>query len=141
MNRKTGLLLFLCLLSIPLGADEPAPPPWIYGQWQTTIEGEGGEPNPLILVFLPRDILINGASIAEMIREGYILTFNQQISSGIYTIRLEYANGFWWEESFPMPMMTSVYIDETFEDGSYTTMTYKFLPLGMAPPPVPSDFE
>ena len=143
MNRKTGLLLFFCFLgSIALWADEPVPPPWIYGQWQTMIESEGGEPSLLILIFLPGDILINGASIQEMIRDGYIRTFNQQISSGIYTIRLEYADGFWWEESFPMPVMSSVYINKTFEEGSYTTMLYQFLPLGMAPSSsVPNDFE
>ena len=77
-----------------------------------------------------------------MIRDGYIMDFNQLISSNIYTIRLEYADGFWWEESFPMPAMSAVYIDKSFEEGSYTVMTYQFLPLGMAPSfTVPNDFE
>jgi len=132
----------LCLLSLPLWADLPAPPPWIYGQWQTVLEGEGGEPVVLLIVFLPSDILMNGVSVIQMIQEGYIITYNQQISGGIYTIRLEYADGFWWEESFPMPVMTSVYIDGSYEEGDYSTMTYQFLPLGMNPSsPVPDDFE
>jgi hypothetical protein len=41
-----------------------------------------------------------------------------------------------------MPVMSSVYIDKTFEEGSYTTMLYQFLPLGMAPPsPAINDIE
>jgi len=133
----------LCLLSLPLWADLPAPPPWIYGQWQTVLEGEeGGEAMVLLIAFLPSDILVNGASILQMIQDGYITAFGQQILNGIYTIHLEYADGFWWEESYPMPVMTSVYIDKTYEEGSYNAMTYQFLPLGMSPSsPVPNDFE
>ena len=142
MNRKIILLLFLCILGKPLWADMPVPPPWIYGQWQTILEGPDGQPQVLLLIFLPGDILINNASVKEMIQEGFIINYSQQISNNIYTIRLEYADGFWWEESFPMPVMTSVYIDQSFEEGSYTTMTYQFLPLGMAPQyEVPNDFE
>jgi hypothetical protein len=74
--------------------------------------------------------------------EGYINNFEQQISNNIYTIRFEYANGFWWEESFPMPIMTSVYIDQSYAEGDYAMMTYEFLPLGMMPGyEVPNDFE
>ena len=143
MHRKIIIILIICLLgTIPLWADTPVPPPWIYGQWQTLLEGEDGEIDILTIIFLPGDILLNGSSILQMIQEKYIISFNQQIDGGIYTIHLEYAGGFWWEESFPMPIMTSVYIDESYEEGDYTTMTYQFLPLGMMPQyEVPSDFE
>ena len=138
----TGFVLsFLMLGSMALWADLPAPPPWIYGQWQTITESENGDQELIILVFLPGDILINGASIKEMIHDGYISEFNQLISDGIYTIHLEYANGFWWEESFPMPVMTSVYMDKSFEEGEYSVMTYEFLPLGIPSYIVPNDFE
>jgi hypothetical protein len=143
MNRKLVVVLILCLLgAIPLWADLPAPPPWLYGQWQTALEGENGEKEILLLVFLPGDILINNASVKEMILDGYIISYEQQISSGIYTIRFLYNDGFWFEESFPMPIMTSVYIDQTYEDGDYSTITYQFLPLGVTPGyEVPNDFE
>jgi len=143
MNKKIIILLFLVIFGGVLWADLPAPPPWIYGQWQTTLEEAGeGETGLLLIIFLPNDILINGGSLLAMIQEGYVKEFNQQISGGIYTIRMEYADGFWWEESFPMPVMTSVYIDKSYEEGDYTVMTYQFLPLGMSPAaPVPNDFE
>ena len=141
--NKIIVILFMCLLgAIPLWADTPVPPPWIYGQWQTVIEGEDGEMDVLLLIFLPGDILMNNESVKEMILEGYIINFEQQISNNIYTIRMEYANGFWWEESFPMPVMASVYIDKTYDDGDYSTIIYQFLPLGMMPfYEVPNDFE
>ena len=142
MKRYSIFFLFLCLLVFPLWADLPAPPPWLYGQWQTVLEGEDGSANALILVFLPSDILMNGNSVKEMIYEGYIVNFNQQISEGIYTLHIDYASGFWWEESFPMPVITSVYIDESYEEGDYSTMIYQFLPLGIAPSAqIPNDFE
>jgi hypothetical protein len=142
MNKKVIALVFLFISGAVLWADLPAPPPWIYGQWQTALEGEEGETGLLLIIFMPNDILMNGGSVLQMIHEGYIIQFNQQISGGIYTIRLEYADGFWWEESFPMPVMTSVYIDKSFEEGDYTVMTYQFLPLGMTPAAqVPNDFE
>jgi hypothetical protein len=143
MKKKIILVLFVCILGgAALWAEMPVPPPWIYGQWQTVTESENGDQELLLLIFLPGDILINGASIKEMILDGYIAGFEQLISNGIYTIHLEYADGFWWEESFPMPVMTSVYIDKSLEEGSYNVMTYRFLPLGMAPSyNVPNDFE
>ena len=143
MNKKIIIIILLCLLgTISLWADSPAPPPWLYGQWQTILEGEDGETTVLLLVFLPGDILLNNASVKEMIRDRYITSYEQQISGGNYTIRFEYANGFWWEESFPMPVMTSVYIDKSYGEGDYSTITYQFLPLGMAPGyQVPNDFE
>ena len=145
---KIVFCLLLCLtagtlLAPPLGAAGPAPPPWIYGQWYTHLPGEAeGEGELLMLIFLPSDILMNGQSIRDMIGSGYVVSFNQQIVDNIYTIRLEYADGFWWEESFPMPVMTTVYIDKSYGEGEYETMIYTFIPLGMAPPaPVPNDFE
>ena len=143
MHRKIIIILIICLLgTIPLWADTPVPPPWIYGQWQTILEGENGEVQILLLIFLPGDILINSASVKDMILEGYISSFEQQIANNIYTIRFEYADGFWFEECFPMPMMTSVYIDQSYEEGDYSTITYQFLPLGMMPAyEVPNDFE
>jgi hypothetical protein len=141
--KKIFLILCFCILGgVALWAEMPVPPPWIYGQWQTVTKSENGDQELLMLIFLPGDILINGTSIKEMILDGYIAGFEQLISNGIYTIHLEYADGFWWEESFPMPVMTSVYIDKSFEEGSYSVMTYQFLPLGMAPSyNVPNDFE
>ena len=143
MYRKIIVILIICLLgTIPLWADTPAPPPWIYGQWQTILEGENGELDILLLIFLPGDILINSESVKEMIMEGYISSFEQLIANNIYTIRFEYADGFWFEESFPMPIMTSVYIDKSYDEGDYSTITYQFLPLGMLPAyEVPNDFE
>lgn len=143
MNKKIVIVFLLCLLGIiPLWADLPVPPPWIYGQWQTIIEGENGETDILLLIFLPGDILINTASVKEMIMDGYIISFEQLINGGTYTIHFEYANGFWWEESFPMPIMTSVYLDKSYGEGDYSTITYQFLPLGMTPGyQVPNDFE
>jgi hypothetical protein len=140
--KKKFMLSFCIFCSMALWAELPVPPPWIYGQWQTVAENDKGDQELLLIIFLPGDILINGASIKEMIQDGYITVFNQLISNGIYTIRLEYADGFWWEESFPMPVMTSVYIDKSHEEGSYSVMTYQFLPLGMTPSyNVPNDFE
>ena len=143
MNKTIIIVLFICLLgSASLWAETPVPPPWIYGQWQTILEGEDGEIDILLLIFLPGDILINSASVKEMIVEGYITSFEQLIANNIYTIRFEYADGFWFEESFPMPIMTSVYIDQSYEEGDYSTITYQFLPLGMLPAyEVPNDFE
>ena len=143
MKKKIIFILSFCMLfSMALWADMPVPPPWLYGQWQTVAENEKGEQELLVIIFLPGDLLINGASIKDMIRDGYIIAFNQLISNGIYTIHLEYADGFWWEESFPMPVMTSVYIDKSTEEGAYSVMTYKFLPLGMSPSyNVPDDFK
>ena len=134
MKKKIGFILSFCMLySAFLWAEEPIPPPWIYGQWQTETETESGDKEMLILIFLPGDILINGVSMKEMIHDGYIRSFEQQIIDNIYTIHLEYADGFWWEESFPMPVITAVYIDKSFEEGECTVMTYQFLPLGMTP--------
>ena len=143
LYKKIIIILLFCLLgTIPLWADLPVPPPWLYGQWQTILEGENGETDILLLIFLPGDILINSASVKEMILEGYIISFEQQISNGIYTIHFVYADGFWFEESFPMPIMTSVYIDQSYEEGDYSMMTYQFLPLGVMPGyEVPNDFE
>jgi hypothetical protein len=140
--KKAVVFLLLCLVQIPLWSDVPAPPPWIYGQWQTMVEAEEGN-EAIVIIFTGSDILINGASVLQMIIEGYISSFNQLIQDNIYTIRIEYADGFWWEESFPMPSMTSVYTDESYEEGGYDTMTYFFIPLriGPAPSPVPSDFN
>jgi hypothetical protein len=137
--KKAGIILIFFLFGLPLWSDIPAPPPWIYGQWQTRLQGE--EEGVVVVAFLPQDILINGDSVLQMIREGFISSFNQQIRDFIYTIRVEYADGFWWEESFPMPTMTSVYIDPSYEEGSYETMTYFFIPFGAEPLPVPNDFE
>ncbi|GHV86273.1 hypothetical protein AGMMS50230_18810 [Spirochaetia bacterium] len=144
MKRTAVVLCFLCL-SLPAWTGVPVPPPWIYGQWYTQVGMDAAaetESENLVLIFLPGDILVNGASVLQMINEGYITAFNQQISNNSYTIRMEYADGFWWEESFPMPAMTSVYIDKSYGEGEYDTMTYTFIPLGMVPPsPVPNDFE
>jgi hypothetical protein len=138
--KKTGIVLLFCLVCLPLWCDVPSPPPWIYGQWQTVVETEEGN-EALVIIFTDDDILINGASVLRMIIEGYIGSFNQLESDNIYTIHIEYADGFWWEESFPMPSMTSVYTDESYEEGGYDTMTYFFIPLRIGPAPVPSDFN
>jgi len=140
--RIIFLFTFILLCNIPLCADMPSPPPWIYGQWQAVVESENGEANILLLIFLPNDILINGTSVNDMIAKEFIVAFNQQIQDNIYSIRLEYAGGFWWEESFPMPVMTSVYTDKSCESGVYNRITYQFLPLGTVPlSPVPADFN
>ena len=143
MKKKTKFILsFYTLCCVLLLAEEPVPPPWIYGQWQAVTTGEDGEEELLVLMFLPGDMLINGVSIKEMIHSGYITSFEQQIIENIYTIRLEYADGFWWEESFPMPVITAYYMDKSFEEGTYGVMTYQFLPLGMIPSnTLPNDFE
>ena len=130
MKNKTAFFLLFCMLcSAPLLADEPFPPRWIYGQWQTTTESDSGEEETLLLVFIPNDILINGISIRQLIFDGFVINFEQQIIENIYTVRLEYADGFWWEESFPMPVITAYYIDKSFDEGSYGVMTYQFVPL------------
>jgi hypothetical protein len=147
MNKKIVVLFLLCALAgASLWADAPLPPPWIYGQWQTVMKGSEGETETLLVVFLPDDILLNGASVAQMIQSGYISAYRQAVTKTSYTIRLEYASGFWWEESFPMPAMTSVYSDQSFADESFTRMTYTFLPFGSetpsgTPAEVPNDIE
>jgi hypothetical protein len=136
--KKAWLLALLILLVLPLWGGEIAPPGWIIGQWVMEFEGE-----VIVITFLEDDIFLDGESIAQMIADGYISRFSQQITETIYTMRVEYTDGFWWEESFPIPSMTSVYVDKSYEDGQYETLTYKFIPwrAGPLPSPVPSDFN
>jgi hypothetical protein len=138
MVKKTCLFCMLALLALPLWSDEIAPPGWIIGQWAMEFEGD-----VIVVTFLEDDIFVDGVSMAQMIAEGYVLRYSQQITETDYSIRIEYADGFWWEESFPIPSMTSVYTDDSYEEGQYETLTYKFIPwkTGPIPSPVPGDFN
>jgi hypothetical protein len=133
--KKAGLFVMLMFAVLPLWCGEIAPPGWIIGQWTMEYEDE-----VIVVVFLEDDILLNGESMALMAAEGYIVSFDQQITESDYTVHVEYADGFWWEESFPIPTMNSVYIDKTFAEGQFERLTYRFTPRGPSTPSVPNDF-
>lgn len=64
------------------------------------------------LIFLEDDIRMNGESIKEMVEAGGIVDYQQALDREAYSIRVEYADGFWWVERFPRPSMTSSYADK-----------------------------
>ncbi|MDR1930683.1 MAG: hypothetical protein LBQ44_08655 [Treponema sp.] len=128
MVKKAGPLVLLALIALPLWSGEIAPPGWIRGQWAMDYEG-----TLIVITFLEDDILLNGESLAEMAASGYITLFRQQITETDYSVHVEYADGFWWEESFPLPSMTSVYIDKSHGEEQFETLTYRFIPLRRTP--------
>jgi hypothetical protein len=138
MVKKASLFTAMILSALFLWSNEIAPPSWIIGQWSMEFEGDS-----MVITFLEDDIFIDGMSVSEMLAEGYVLGFFQQITETDYSIRVEYADGFWWEESFPIPSMTSVYTDRAHNEGEYEILTYTFIPRRTGPvlSPVPGDFN
>ncbi|MDR2210751.1 MAG: hypothetical protein LBO65_04690 [Spirochaetaceae bacterium] len=98
-------LFFMFAVSAP--CQEIRPPEWIQGTWYMEYRGE-----LLELIFLPEDILINGESLRGMIEAGDIVDYQEALDSEAYSLRAEYAGGFWWVERFPRPSMTSSYTDQ-----------------------------
>ncbi|MDR2313972.1 MAG: hypothetical protein LBE02_05500 [Spirochaetaceae bacterium] len=95
------------LFAAPGFCQDIAPPKWIQGTWYMEYQGE-----LLELIFLEDDILMNGESMKEMAEAGYIVDYQQALDGEAYSIRVEYADGFWWVERFPRPSMTSAYADK-----------------------------
>jgi hypothetical protein len=133
-----SLLIAVILTAFSLWGNEIAPPGWIIGQWSMEFEGD-----VVVITFLEDDIFMDGESMSQMLAEGYVISFFQQITETDYSIHVEYADGFWWEESFPIPSMTSVYIDKAHGEGEFETLNYTFIPRRTGPvlSPVPSDFN
>lgn len=67
----------------------------------------------LELVFLEDDILMNGDSMKAMIEAGFIAAYEQALDNEAYSVRVEYADGFWWLERFPRPTIESNYTDKS----------------------------
>ena len=117
---KPAALFFIAVL-FPYAAfaDDIAPPDWLWGAWKMQYEGE-----VMILVFQAKDIIMNGESARTMAEDGYITSFRQSADENGYSIRVDYADGFWWQETFPRPMMNSVYADKSLERGKTETLKY-----------------
>jgi hypothetical protein len=96
-----------------------APPDWIQGTWYMEYQGE-----LLQLVFLKDDILMNGESMKKMAETGYIVDYQQAVDNEAFSIRVEYADGFWWLERFPRPSMTSAYTDKSFGNSRGESLFY-----------------
>jgi hypothetical protein len=104
--KKAVVVLAVILAAFPVFADDIAPPEWIFGAWRMEYEGE-----VMTLVFLENDMIMNGESVRTMLADGYVSSFRQAADGEFYSIRLAYADGFWWQETFPRPAMVSDYSD------------------------------
>jgi hypothetical protein len=134
--KKFLLLFLLCFAVFPLWSGDIAPPPWIQGQWVMEYEGE-----VVVVIFLANDIFLNGESLTVMIRDGYITRFFQDVTESSYSVHIEYADGFWWQETFPIPVMVSTYTDKSY-DGNVENLVYTFMPwTGGGQSEVPDDFK
>lgn len=116
---KKVLLLLLAALSFPAFCDDIAPPAWILGDWAMEYERELME-----LTFHKDDMLIDGASVTAMIKEGYVTAYRQTVKNDSFFVRIEYNDGYWWEERFPRPEMTSLYTDQNYENGKTADLRY-----------------
>jgi hypothetical protein len=117
---KPAALFFIAVL-FPYAAfsDEIAPPEWLWGAWRMEYEGE-----VMVLVFQEKDIIMNGESARAMAEDGYITSFRQNVDNNVYSIRVDYADGFWWQETFPRTVMNSVYADKSLEQGKTEALEY-----------------
>jgi hypothetical protein len=118
MKKFCAASAFL-LFAFSAFSQDIAPPDWIQGTWYMEYQGE-----LLQLVFLNDDILMNGESMKEMAESGYIVDYQQAVDNEAYSIRVEYADGFWWVERFPRPSMTSAYTDKSYGDGQGESLFY-----------------
>jgi hypothetical protein len=107
------------LFTFPAFSQDIAPPEWIQGTWYMEYQGE-----LLQLIFLKDDILMNGESMKEMAESGYIVDYQQAVDNEAYSIRVEYADGFWWVERFPRPSMTSAYSDKSYGNSQGESLFY-----------------
>jgi hypothetical protein len=117
--KKIFAASVLFLFTLPVFCQEIAPPEWIQGTWYMEYQGE-----LLQLVFLKDDILMNGESMKEMTESGHIVDYQQAVDNEAYSIRVEYADGFWWVERFPRPSMTSAYTDKSYQDSEGEDLFY-----------------
>lgn len=117
--KKAFVVLSAILAAFPVFADDIAPPEWILGAWRMEYEGE-----VMILVFLENDMVMNGESVRTMLADGYISSFRQAADGESYSIRLAYADGFWWQETFPRPAMVSDYGDAS-KNGATEKLLYQ----------------
>jgi hypothetical protein len=42
-------------------------------------------------------------------------------------VRIDYSDGYWWEERFPRPEMTTLYTDQNYEKGKTADLRYQRL--------------
>jgi hypothetical protein len=118
MKKIFAIAAFL-FFTFPVFSQDIAPPEWIQGTWYMEYQGE-----LLQLIFLKDDILMNGESMKEMAKSGYIVDYQQAVDNEAYSIRVEYADGFWWVERFPRPSMTSAYADKSYGDSRGESLFY-----------------
>jgi hypothetical protein len=116
---KKVFFLLITVLSFPAFCDDIAPPAWILGDWAMEYEREIME-----LTFHKNDILIDGASVTAMMKEGYVTAYRQTVRNDSFFVRIEYNDGYWWEERFPRPEMTSHYTDQNYEKGKTADLRY-----------------
>lgn len=119
MIKIAAAVAALLFFTFPAFCQDIAPPEWIQGIWYMEYEGE-----LLQLIFLKDDILMNGESIREMAESGYIVDYEQAVDNEAYSVRVEYADGFWWAERFPRPTMTSAYTDKNYGNGGGESLFY-----------------
>jgi hypothetical protein len=118
MKKIFGAAAFL-LFAFPVFSQDIAPPEWIQGTWYMEYQGA-----LLQLIFLKDDILMNGESMKEMAESGYIVDYQQAVDNEAYSLRVEYADGFWWVERFPRPSMTSAYTDKSYGESRGESLFY-----------------
>jgi hypothetical protein len=118
MKKFLAVAAFL-FLTLPIFCQDIAPPEWIQGTWYMEYQGE-----LLQLIFLKDDILMNGESMKAMTESGYIADYQQAVDNEAYSIRVEYADGFWWIERFPRPSMTSAYTDKSYGGSEGESLFY-----------------
>jgi hypothetical protein len=119
MKKTFAAAAAFLFFTLPAFSQDIAPPEWIQGTWYMEYQGE-----LLQLVFLKDDILMNGDSMKEMAEAGYIVDYQQAVDNEAYSIRVEYADGFWWVERFPRPSMTSAYTDKSYQDSRGESLFY-----------------
>jgi hypothetical protein len=117
--KKIFAVAALFLFTLPVFCQDIAPPEWIQGTWYMEYQGE-----LLQLIFLKDDILMNGESMKAMAESGYLVDYQQAVDNEAYSIRVEYADGFWWVERFPRPSMMSAYTDKSYEGSQGESLFY-----------------
>jgi hypothetical protein len=117
--KKIFTVTAFLFFAFPVFSQDIAPPEWIQGTWYMEYQGE-----LLQLIFLEDDILMNGESIKEMAEAGYVVDYQQAVDNEAYSVRVEYADGFWWVERFPRPSMTSAYTDKSYEESRGESLFY-----------------
>jgi hypothetical protein len=119
--KKAAVIVLLSLLAFPAFCQiqDLAPPEWIWGKWYMRFDDE-----LLELIFSEDDILMNGESMRAMIDSEYIVNYQQAEDNEAFSMRVQYADGFWWLERFPRPTMTTEYTDSTYQSGDGEELFY-----------------